>query len=232
LTALFDEGAFSLERVDGALTLRSRLAEPPGSLSLDFLHGRVGFRRRREEGRKSPLGKAVGLHQFAEVSVVDATAGLGRDAFVLATLGCHVTLVERVPVIAALLDDALVRAFADAEVSPIVARMNLVVANAASFLAALAGNEVPDVVYLDPMYPEREKSALVKKEMRFLRVLAGDDLDSTALLAAALDKARKRVVVKRPRRAPPLLGPSPSHVIESENTRYDVYVTRVPGGAS
>ena len=226
LNPLLDDQAFSLEVVEGALTLRSHLAEPPGDLVLDFLNGRVGFRRRREEGRKLPLARAAGLTPQFKPRVVDATAGLGRDAFVLATLGCEVTLVERVSVVAALLQDALERASRDVEVGPIVGRMRLVAADALDFVDTLQENEAPDVVYLDPMYPERDKSALVKKEMRFLRALAGDDLDAEALLKASLAKAQKRVVVKRPKRAPPLGGPAPSHSIESENTRYDVYVTK------
>lgn len=223
---VYDETAFSLEFVDGALTLRSRLAEPPGELTLDFLGGRVGFRRRREEGRRLPLARAVGVHQTSGLSVLDATAGLGRDSFVLASLGCNLTLVERVPVVAALLADALARAARDEDVAPIVGRMTLIGANAVEYLRGLDKLAWPDVVYLDPMYPERVKSALVKKEMRFLRALAGDDLDAELLLATARLTAKKRVVVKRPKRAPPLPGGMPSHVIESENTRYDVYVVK------
>lgn len=223
---VYDEAAFSLEFIDGALTLRSRLAEPPGELTLDFLGGRVGFRRRREEGRRLPLARAVGVHQTSRLSVLDATAGLGRDAFVLASLGCKLTLVERVPVVAALLADALARAAGDEDVAPIVGRMTLIGANAVEHLRGLDKLAWPDVIYLDPMYPERVKSALVKKEMRFLRALAGDNLDAELLLAIARLTAKKRVVVKRPKRAPPLSGGVPSHVIESENTRYDVYVVK------
>jgi 16S rRNA (guanine1516-N2)-methyltransferase len=85
-------------------------------------------------------------------------------------------------------------------------------------------HERPEVIYLDPMYPHRTKSSLVKKEMRILRVLAGDDQDAAGLLVAALACARKRVVVKRPRLAPRIEGQTPSTEITSKNSRYDVYL--------
>jgi len=81
----------------------------------------------------------------------------------------------------------------------------------------------PEVVFLDPMYPHRQKSALVKKEMRLLRQLVGDDEDASDLLVTALARARRRVVVKRPRLAPTLTGPAPGFQIIAPNTRFDVY---------
>ena len=154
--------------------------------------------------------------------MLDATAGLGRDAFVLAELGCGVTLIERQLLIAALLEDGLLRAQADPEVAPIVARMCLLCVNAIELMAALA-SEPPQVIYLDPMFPHRDKSALVKKEMRLFRPLAGNDDDAPALLAAALKLATHRVVVKRPRKAPAIAGEKPGYVLEGKSSRFDIY---------
>ena len=106
--------------------------------------------------------------------------------------------------------------------------MHLAHGDATRELAALvaASGVAPQVVHLDPMFPHREKSALVKKEMRLFRELAGDDDDAPRLLEAALDVATHRVVVKRPRKAPPIAGPAPQHVIEGKTSRYDLYVHR------
>jgi len=211
------------------LELHALGPDAPGPVYVDFVEGRARHRRLYGGGRGQPLARAVGMKKGQTPRVVDATAGLGRDAFVLATLGCHVTLIERSPVIAALLRDGLARAEADPELgSWIGARMTLVEGDAADWLYAVTPDEVPDTVYLDPMYPHREKSALVKKEMRLFRELIGEDSDSDRILAAGLAVARQRVVVKRPRGAPALDGPRPSAAIESKNTRYDLYVA---GGA-
>jgi len=91
-------------------------------------------------------------------------------------------------------------------------------------MRALPGAERPEVVYLDPMYPHTGKSALQKKEMRLFRRLVGDDEDVPRLLQAALGCATKRVVVKRPRTAPPVLELKPSLAIEGKTTRFDVYL--------
>ena len=145
-------------------------------------------------------------------------------AFVLATLGCRVTMVERSSVIAALLEDGLVRALDDEETASIARRMHLVEADAITYLSNLEANKRPDVIYLDPMYPHREKSALVKKEMRIFRQIVGDDPDAGTLLTAALKCARARVVVKRPAKAEYLGGIKPHASITSPNTRYDLYI--------
>ncbi len=184
----------------------------------------MGHRRRFGGGRGQPLARAMGLKGGANPVIVDATAGLGRDGFVLASLGARVTLLERSPVMAALLTDGLDRARRHDETRIIADNhLQLVNTDAAQWLQQCPLQERPDVVYLDPMYPHRSKSALVKKEMRALRAMVGDDMDAPALLAAALDCAKKRVVVKRPKGAPPLAGPKPSGDIASKNTRYDLY---------
>ncbi|NIP72809.1 MAG: class I SAM-dependent methyltransferase [Gammaproteobacteria bacterium] len=199
-----------------------------GPVWVELARGTAAHRLRYGGGRGQPLARACGLKKGATPSILDATSGLGRDAFVLASLGCAVTVVERSPVIAALLADGLRRAAADPATAAIVARMELHRGDARRLLASLPESRRPDVVYLDPMYPHRTKSALIKKEMRAFRALVGPDPDAPELLAAALGAARRRVTVKRPRLAPPLRGPAPSAAISSKNTRYDVY-TRHPG---
>ncbi|MFN2349198.1 MAG: class I SAM-dependent methyltransferase [Thioalkalivibrio sp.] len=199
--------------------------EAPGPIQVDFVTGRQGYRQARISLRSEPLARAVGIKGESRPDVVDATAGLGRDGFVLASLGCQVTLLEREPVIAALLADGLERAAREADLAETVARMHLVTGNARDWLASLDETSLPEVVYLDPMYPHRDKSALVKKEMRVFRALVGDDTDADALLEAALKAARRRVVVKRPARAEPLAGRKPSHHIPGKTTRFDIYLT-------
>ncbi len=208
------------------LELRAQRPAAPGPVYVDFINGPLAYRRRHGGGRRQPLAKAVGLKGGTNPTVLDATAGLGRDAFVLACLGCKVRLVERSPVIAALVRDGLERAAQDPEIGAIVQeRLCLTVADSCLLLAGLSEGERPEVVYLDPMYPHRGKAALVKKEMRLLRELVGDDSDASTLLAAALRCARRRVVAKRPRLAPALEGPRPTMSITAENTRFDVYLS-------
>ena len=155
--------------------------------------------------------------------MLDATAGLGRDGFVLASLGCKVILHERHPVVAALLYDGLQRAYDDIEIGPwMKENMSLVFGSSHTLLAQCPS--VPDVVYLDPMFPHREKSALVKKEMRVFQDLVGADTDADNLLDFAYPLASKRVVVKRPDYAPFLNDKAPSMQIKTKKNRFDVYV--------
>lgn len=179
-------------------------------------------------GRRQPIARAVGLAD-GKPSVVDATAGLGRDAFLLASLGCRVTAIERSQVVAALLRDGLRRASAVPVLEEIVSdRLQLITGDARDVLTGMQGNDAPDVVYLDPMFPiNRKASALVKKEMRLFRKLVGDDGDAGELLNVARKTARHRVVVKRMLRAPPL-GSEPSITYKGKITRYDVYLTHRP----
>jgi len=191
---------------------------------VDFVGGALGFRSRHGNRNKEPLARAIGLKDRDPPTILDATAGLGRDAFILATLGCRVILVERSPLIAALLRDGLARALADANTRTAAERMQLHGGDAVAVMERCAEHGRPDVIYLDPMYPHRSKSALVKKEMRMVRALVGEDVDAPQLLEAALRIARKRVVVKRPRSAPALPGIAPSHTLLGSTTRFDVYV--------
>ena len=202
----------------------SKLDEPKlGAICVDFVDGATAHRRKFGGGRGQDIAKAVGLKHGFTPNVLDATAGLGRDAFVLATLGCNVTMMERMPIVAALLEDGLERAQLSADVSDIANRMKLI--NASS-IENMSLAERPDVIYLDPMYPHREKSAAVKKEMRVFQSLVGEDLDADNLLEPALALAKYRVVVKRPSYAPPLNGKKPSTSINMKKNRFDVYVNQ------
>lgn len=222
------EASLLLRQQDGRLELAGDSRRYGKPLQVDFVAGRAAHRRRFGGGRGQLIARACGLGKVATPSVIDATAGLGRDAFVLASLGARVLLIERVAAIAALLDDGLRRARQDVDTAEIAAAMTLMQGDACRDLEALiqASGAEPDVIHLDPMFPHRDKSALVKKEMRVFRELAGDDDDAAQLLEAALDMATYRVVVKRPRKAPPLAGPAPRHVLEGKTSRYDLYVHR------
>jgi 16S rRNA (guanine1516-N2)-methyltransferase len=220
------DSGFHLCLTSEGLELRQAGPAAPGPVRVEFAAGAMGHRLRFGGGRGQPLARAVGIRPGFEPTVWDATAGLGRDGFVLASLGCRVTLCERSPALAALLDDGLRRAALHAEIGAWVERrLTLVHADAIDRLARLDEAQRPDVVYLDPMYPAGKAHVLVKKEMRALQQIVGADRDSHRLLEVALDCARRRVVVKRPSRAGPLTDRRPSTSVQSKKTRYDVYVT-------
>ena len=212
---------FILQMHHHALEL-CKLDEPKlGAIKVDFVEGAVAHRRKFGGGRGQDIAKAVGLKHGFTPHVLDATAGLGRDAFVLAGLGCKLTLLERMPVVAALLDDGIERAKLNHDVADIAHNMQLFHGTSIDEIDAV---NAPDVVYLDPMYPHREKSAAVKKEMRIFQSLVGEDLDADGLLEPALALAKYRVVVKRPSYAPPLADKKPSMSINMKKNRFDVYV--------
>ncbi|SFG49535.1 class I SAM-dependent methyltransferase [Neptunomonas qingdaonensis] len=202
------------------LQLQTTGKKAPGPVWVDFLSGSVAHRRKFGGGAGQMIAKAVGVKSGVRPTVLDATAGLGKDSFVLATLGCSLSMIERSPIIHALLEDGLSRAMADAEVVEVCSRMALYQGDAIELMGTM---DRPQVVYLDPMFPHSEKSALVKKEMRVFRDVVGDDQDSALLLEAALDTATARVVVKRARKAPLIQGRAPSYQLEGKSSRYDIY---------
>jgi len=190
----------------------------------DFINGELRHRRLYGGGKNQMILKATGLNKH-KPSVMDLTAGLGRDSYVLATAGARVTMLERQPIVAALLADGLqrLRSRGDELELAIALRLCLHQGDSLEAVAALAEQEVPDVIYLDPMFPERGKSAKVKKSMAFFHHLVGSDDDAAALLPLALATAGYRVVVKRPRHAPPLADIKPGLCFEGKSTRFDVY---------
>jgi 16S rRNA (guanine1516-N2)-methyltransferase len=193
------------------------------SISIDFVKGANAHRQQFGGGRGQAIAKAIGLKSGVTPSVLDATAGLAGDAFVLATLGCSLTLIERSPIISCLLEDAIERASLNNDFQVIIEQgFQLINADANTYLCST--DKRPDVIYIDPMYPDRKKSALVKKDMQILQRLHLQEDDPADLLETAMLIANKRVVVKRPVQAEQLNKRAVSTSIKSKKTRYDVYV--------
>jgi 16S rRNA (guanine1516-N2)-methyltransferase len=243
-TNLFDLGAWSQQwqiplvdegqlvqaglylMVDGdQISVQQGGKKAPGPVFVDFVSGASAHRRKYGGGKGQSIAKAVGISGAYKPTVLDATAGLGRDAFVLATLGCNVTLIERHPVVYLLLKSGLQCAQDEIEIADIMARMALMQGNSIDLLSRWdsLGNLQPDIVYLDPMFPHSTASAEAKKEMKLFRSLVGADIDEDQLWEQADSIARCRIVVKRPAKAPPLAGRAPSYTLAGKANRFDVY---------
>lgn len=194
------------------------------AIHVDFIAGNLAHRQQYGGGRGQAIAKAVGLKPGAPIPrVIDATAGLGKDAFVLACLGCPVVMLENSPVVTQLVTDAIQRAQHHPDFSPLLATgFSIINTNSIDYLKNLSPG--PEVIYLDPMYPQRKKSAAVKKNMQLLQQLLGHSEENSQLLEAALDCATQRVVVKRPKGAEKLGDRLPTMFINSKKTRYDVYL--------
>ena len=260
---------FVLERRDlrhsTALMLVDRSKPDYDPLVVDFLSGPLLHRLKTGLSKAQPMGRALGLKSYrAEEGplVLDATAGMGTDAFMMSALGCRVRAIERSPVIFKLLQDGHERlrsatlpesrpesrpesedeaararaafsqptANAVKTISEIAKRLSFENASSHEILRGLAEaglESCPDIIYLDPMYPEegRSKSALPKKEMQIFRRLLGDDHDTEALFELALSASRTRVVVKRPLSAP-ALGGRATHSFEGKTARFDMYLVK------
>lgn len=203
--------SFALERDEaGALWLRAHHRPEYGPIQACWQNAEM--RSRIGGGKKQLLARACGLQRLQNPSLLDATAGLGRDGYTLSRLGAQVTLCERHPLIVELLRDADRRAQAGLEII------------ASESAALLRSGRQWDVVYLDPMYPDDSRTALPGKEMQLFRELTGGDPDADSLLPAALAAARRRVAVKRPRHAPTLAGRAPDVQLASNQARFDVYL--------
>jgi 16S rRNA (guanine1516-N2)-methyltransferase len=195
------------------------------SIHVDFVEGALAHRQQFGGGRGQAIARAIGLKHGNTPSVLDITAGLARDAFVLACMGCKITLVEQSLVLYTLIDDGIRRGLANPASAEVLKNfMNLVYADSVLCMEHMDRETRPDVIYIDPMYPERKKSALVKKDMQILQHLLGKDENAEALLKTALECAGKRVVVKRPIHADTVGDIKPSTSISSKKTRYDVYL--------
>ncbi len=217
---------FLLTVTPNRLELRENSLRPTKPIFVDFLSPQINYRVKHGGGKNQLIAKAVGVKNKKTLTVLDATAGLGIDAFVLASLGCVVTMLERCKVVAALLTDGLERLKSSGH----NLRLNLKFTQATTYIEKISrkNQDKPEVIYLDPMYPKRAKSALNKKSMRILHDLVGDDSDATNLLTLALTCAQSRVVVKRPRCADYLGNIKPDlQFFSSGSSRYDVYLSKI-----
>jgi 16S rRNA (guanine1516-N2)-methyltransferase len=203
----------------GLISPNTPLTQP---FYLDFATPAWEYRRKHASRRSEMLAKAINLKPEPTLHLIDATAGLGQDSFLLASLGYHLTLLEKSPIIHILLQDALTRAAKHPALRPITERLTLIHADALDWLPTHAS---PDVVLLDPMFPDRKKSAAVKKDMALLHHLLGaaPAQEETALLETALACARLRVVVKRPKHAHTLNERQPTYQLTGQSSRFDIY---------
>lgn len=219
----------SLERYDfffsyhqAGLCLHGVGVKNNGGLSVNFSDPKLKFRA-NSSIRNQNIIKAIGIKSGARPKVLDGTAGLGKDAFLLANIGCEVLLLERSEIVHALLRDGLMRAAQEeGELASAVARMEL---QRGDFLDFDKPTALFDVVYLDPMFPVRRKTAKVKKDMALLQQLLGHQADNGVLLEHAKKIARKRVVVKRAKLSPYMADLKPDIEFKGSSSRYDVYLT-------
>ena len=218
--------SLELRMVDGRLTLTD------GTLSLygDFTRMIPRLRQGNLQGEfivKAARLKDTGQGEDSRPTVVDATAGLGEDSLLLAASGFQVILYEYDPVIAALLRDTLRRGAEIPELAEAVGRMELREEDSICAMQQMgADGPAPDVILLDPMFPERQKSALVKKKFQLLQKLERPCAEEEELLAAALAAAPRKIVIKRPRKGPQLAGVKPTYSIPGKAIRYDCIVLR------
>lgn len=213
------------------LELHERRIKNSKPIFVDFLSQSLNYRTKNGGGTKQLIAKAMGIKGRFRPVVLDATAGFGVDAFVLVSLGCRVVMLERSPVIGSLLRDGLRRFINNPNANGRDLKMTLYISQAIDYINEInrIGAEKPDVIYLDPMYPGRKKSALGKKTMRVLSSLVGKDDDAEEVLELAIKCARKRVVVKRPTYSLPL---GITHMPDlgfclGGSCRYDVYFSDI-----
>lgn len=191
------------------------------TLRADFMH--MIPRLRQCNLQNELLIKAAKIKNSThQLNVIDATAGFGEDSLLLAAAGYSVRLYEYNPIIAALLRDALSRAAHIPELAETVARMELFEENSIDAMACL--NEPPDVILLDPMFPERQKSALVKKKFQLLHLLEQPCMNECELLNAAITAKPRKIIIKRPPKGPLLAGVKPSYSLAGKAVRYDCLV--------
>ena len=213
---------FYLHYAETGLSLNTNDAKTSGAVVVDFDSKKL-TRRAGDGLRQQNLIKAVGLKKRQTLRVLDATAGLGSDGFLLARAGCEVRLLERNTVVHALLEDGMQRGLKGSPATrDAVSRMQL---TRADFAQAASQLDSYQVIYIDPMYPLRHKSAKSKKSMQLLQRLLGETADVPGILELALHKATERVVVKRAKQSPSFTGLSPDVSFKGSSSRFDVYLT-------
>ncbi|MCB0386563.1 MAG: class I SAM-dependent methyltransferase [Bdellovibrionales bacterium] len=217
-----EESSICLVPIDGGWGLVSRELTEMKPLVIDFSVGEWKRRRTEVRGPGDVLSKALG--KVKGNRAVDGTSGLGRDSLHLLALGFEVVAVEQSPVLAFLLNQAREKALQVEGRNSAINNLILIHADARQYLRELNDrDESPDVVFLDPMFPVKRKSALSGKEAQILQLLCSPAAEKDReLLHEALEVVRDRVVVKRPLQAPPL-APGARHQYVGKSVRYDVY---------
>lgn len=182
-----------------------------------------GMLRRVTEGRllHEMLVKATKTDVEGLVAV-DATAGMGEDAFLIAANGYNVTLHEQNPVVALLLKDAIKRAKRQPILKDIVSRMHVVEGDSVELLSKRL--DPVDLVYLDPMFPGRQKSGLIGKKLQLIQKMESPCSNEDSLFDAAISAGPSKIIVKRPLKAPFLAGRKPNYSLDGKAIRYDCYV--------
>ncbi len=203
-------------------------------LSLDFVSEKMLWRYHKINKSQEPILRAIGWKSNRPLHLLDLTAGLGRDSAMMAAAGVNVTMIERNPILQILLESGLsqLKHASNAAGTQLSDRLHLIKMDAIDYLKNVLNpaDQIPpdpshqyDVIYMDPMFPHRKKSALVKLDLRMVRELVGDDPDAHILLEWALKTSCKRIVVKRPKNAPQIGNLTPHHTVESPNMRFDIY---------
>ena len=210
---------YLLQNSDIGLRLVDRFSRQH-PLLISFSDAGFSYRLRRGAGKKEMIAKAVGVKP--SLRVIDCTAGLGRDSFLLASLGCEVTMFERSKVMTFLLEDAINRALSNERLADTVSRISLVHGDAIALLGRRSRTH--HVILIDPMFPLKKKSAQAKGEMQFLQRFIGKDEDASGLLRCAIATGSQRIVLKRPLSAIELDGFTPSFSLKGKSNRFDVFL--------
>lgn|SRR3990167_1166137 len=196
-----------------------------GQFYIDWCGKQFLYRLNHATLKNELLARAIGISPKDHPKIIDATAGLGRDSMILAALGYEVTMLEKSPVLYHMLQDAFHHASTNETLVPLIQKLRLIQTDASLWLKQIDPADRPDVIYMDPMFPERKKSAFVRKEMVFLQNLLGKDDNVLDLLQSALACAKKRVVIKRPRLAQEIsINKGPHFSITGKSSRFDIYL--------
>ena len=227
-SAVEDPQGYYLNLGIQGLSLIPCASKSHGPITCQFDSGANSHRRKFGGGNGQAIAKATGVSGKFKPGILDLTAGMGGDSFVLASLGCEVQMLERNAIVFNLLQDGIARASQseDSSLREIIARMALLSGDARSYLQVSMANDYADVIYMDPMFPERKKSAKVKKEMQAFHQIVGADEDAAELLPLALERARYRLVIKRSTSAGYLADLQPSYSLEGKSTRFDIFALR------
>ena len=204
------QGDSGLFLTDGKLEIMADFREMMPRLKQSNLQREMLVKAARIKGQDMPQ------------HIVDATAGFGDDSLILAAAGFRVRMYEYDEVIAALLQDAMERAKEIPELTDAVSRMELVCGDSVEGMKKL--DYKPDIVLLDPMFPARQKSALIKKKFQLIQQLESPCTTEEDLIEAAMAADPKRIVIKRPLKGPFLAGRKPSYSLEGKAIRYDCFV--------